>query len=220
MEDLQQDRLKRLVGDTTWLTTQGWLADQLDNGSSSTFFTYGGKHFIMRNIGKFKQISLLVALLLLVGAAFLVGSVSGGHSAALAQTPPTSTAPVATGTPTVTGTEAVGQETSDGAAEPKSAETDSAASQAALQAAAKITVEQAKTAALAKVPGTVVSASLEDENGKAVYQVVVTPTAGGANQEIKVDAANGTVLVAAAGDNQDSQQGGSDTETAGSESNN
>ncbi len=160
----------------------------------------------MRYISKFKKSSLLFALLVLTGAAFLVGSVSGGHSAALAQTPPTSptTAPTTPTTPTVTGTEAAGQETNDGAGEPsegaKAVEKDETSDQAALQAQTKITAEQTKVAALAKVPGTVVSASLEDENGKGVYQVIITPTAGGANQYVKVDAANGTVVVAETGD--------------------
>ncbi|NJF24669.1 peptidase M4 [Thermococcus sp. Bubb.Bath] len=62
----------------------------------------------------------------------------------------------------------------------------------ALQKLAKITPEQAKSAALTKVNGTVVKVSLEDENGYLVYSVEVK-TSSGIN-DVKVDAGNGKVL--------------------------
>jgi len=62
-----------------------------------------------------------------------------------------------------------------------------------LQKLAKITPEQAKSAALAEVKGTAVKVSLEDENGYLVYSVEVK-TAKGLMKDVKVDAGNGKVL--------------------------
>ncbi|HEX2911486.1 MAG TPA: PepSY domain-containing protein [Chloroflexia bacterium] len=76
-----------------------------------------------------------------------------------------------------------------------------------LQAQAKITVEQAKQAALAAVPGTVASANLEDENGTAAYSVIVNPTNGGTTEDVKVDAATGKVLKTEAGNDQEGTGG-------------
>jgi uncharacterized membrane protein YkoI len=59
---------------------------------------------------------------------------------------------------------------------------------------AKIDVGKAMAAAQARVPGEVLSAALDDENGNLVYSVVITPTAGGPAQDVKVDAGNGAVL--------------------------
>ena len=59
---------------------------------------------------------------------------------------------------------------------------------------AKIDVGRAMAAAQARVPGKVLSAALENENGNLVYSVVITPAAGGPVQDIKVDAGNAAVL--------------------------
>ena len=61
---------------------------------------------------------------------------------------------------------------------------------AALAPLAKITVDQAKTAALAaNANTTVTSASLEDENGTLIYSVVLSN-----GSDVKMDAGNGAIL--------------------------
>ena len=61
---------------------------------------------------------------------------------------------------------------------------------AALAPLAKITVDQAKTAALAaNANTTVTSASLEDENGTLIYSVVLSN-----GLDVKMDAGNGAIL--------------------------
>lgn len=60
------------------------------------------------------------------------------------------------------------------------------------QSLARITADQARSAALAKVPGTALSVELENEDGNLVYGVTVKTTAG--ERDVKVDAGNGTVL--------------------------
>ena len=62
----------------------------------------------------------------------------------------------------------------------------------------QISVEQAKQAALAAVPGTVLSAQLEDENGNVVYGVEVTTASG--TVDVKVDAGTAKVLSQEAGE--------------------
>lgn len=84
--------------------------------------------------------------------------------------------------------------------------TEGAAEGAALAAAAKITPDAAKAAALAAVPGTAGKVELENENGNVVFGVEVT-TAGGSRVDVKVDAGNGKVLAQEADD-----QEGTDTE--------
>jgi uncharacterized membrane protein YkoI len=84
---------------------------------------------------------------------------------------------------------------------------------AELQAQAKITAEQSKTAALEKVKGTVQSVALEDEDNKAVYKVVVKDTAGKL-QEVLVDAQTGVVVKVESPDGEDQANEGADTETA------
>jgi uncharacterized membrane protein YkoI len=75
---------------------------------------------------------------------------------------------------------------------------------------AKIDAAQAITAAQTRVPGKVLSAALDNENGNLVYSVVIQPsqaigaqTAGTqtarALQDVKVDAGNGAVLKVDAG---------------------
>jgi hypothetical protein len=109
-----------------------------------------------------------------VAGAYLLGSATLSHI--FAQTPsPTPGQPHATA-PKETG------------------EQDDAAEQAALQAKAKITADQAKAAALAKYPGaTVNKVELEDENGKVVYGVKLTDSSG-KQWDVKVDAGNGAVV--------------------------
>jgi len=63
----------------------------------------------------------------------------------------------------------------------------------ALAGLAKISAADAKKAALAKVSGTVIKTSLDNENGYLVYSVEVKD-AQGKVFDVKVDAGNGTVL--------------------------
>ena len=67
---------------------------------------------------------------------------------------------------------------------------------AALVGKAKITAEQAKKVAEAKVSGTVTGAKLGNENGSLVYEIKI------GKQEVKVDAGNGTVLKIEQADNE------------------
>ncbi len=165
----------------------------------------------MRRIfkSKFRLPSLTAAFVLMLGLGYLAGSVNGSNAAlAQANTPAPVTTPGQAGAGNSQPVE--DNETADGpqGAEPASGTAPEEDNQAALQAQAKITPDQAKQAALAKVPGTVVSANLEDENGKAVYTVIVTPSSGGSNQDVKVDAVTGNVVKVEAGD----QEEGSNSE--------
>lgn len=63
-----------------------------------------------------------------------------------------------------------------------------------LQAKATITADQAKQAAQAKLGGTASSVQLEDEDGTVVYNVII------GNQEVKVNAADGTITKIEAAD--------------------
>jgi uncharacterized membrane protein YkoI len=78
-----------------------------------------------------------------------------------------------------------------------------------LQAAATISPDQAKQAALAAVPGTAGKVELESENGNVVYGVEVT--ANGTTTDVKVDAGNGSVLAKDA----DQNEGTKGTESGG-----
>jgi uncharacterized membrane protein YkoI len=60
------------------------------------------------------------------------------------------------------------------------------------QKLARITADQARSAALAKVPGTSTRVELENEEGNLVYSVKVKTTAG--KSEVTIDAGNGNVL--------------------------
>ncbi len=73
-------------------------------------------------------------------------------------------------------------------------EADETAESANLQSPAKITPEQAKSAALAQVSGTVKNVELEKAGGSVVYDVEIQ-TADGI-REVTVDADNGKVLQA------------------------
>jgi uncharacterized membrane protein YkoI len=68
---------------------------------------------------------------------------------------------------------------------------------------AKIDAGKAMAAAQGRVPGKVLSATLDNENGNLVYSVVITPTAGGPLQDVKVDAGNGAVLHTDTGNGRD-----------------
>lgn len=57
---------------------------------------------------------------------------------------------------------------------------------------ARITADQARSAALAKVPGTVRKVELENEAGNLVYNVKVKTSTGGSR--VTIDAGNGNVL--------------------------
>lgn len=163
---------------------------------------------------KFGKLGLVAAFLLLFGAAYLGGTVSASHDAAHAQTAPTTT----TTTPTATQaaeTKGVENGTTEATEAPGQApEQKDTTNSAALQAQAKITVEQAKQAALAKVPGTVVSATLEDEDGVAAYVVNITPSAGGNAQEVTVNAVSGQVIAEQAGTSNEGT-GGSESDGPG-----
>ncbi|HWX74388.1 MAG TPA: PepSY domain-containing protein [Solirubrobacteraceae bacterium] len=60
------------------------------------------------------------------------------------------------------------------------------------QKLAGITADQARSAALAKVPGTAKRVKLENEEGNLVYSVKVMTPAG--KREVMIDAGNGNVL--------------------------
>ena len=60
------------------------------------------------------------------------------------------------------------------------------------QSLARITASQARSAALASVPGTATGVELENEDGNLVYGVTVKTAAG--EKDVKVDAGNGKVL--------------------------
>jgi uncharacterized membrane protein YkoI len=70
---------------------------------------------------------------------------------------------------------------------------------AALQGSAKIAQADAEKAALAKVPGTLVQTTLENENGYLVYSVTIKDAQGALN-DVKVDAGTGSVLTVEASD--------------------
>jgi uncharacterized membrane protein YkoI len=60
------------------------------------------------------------------------------------------------------------------------------------QSLARITAAQARSAALASVPGTATGVELENEDGNLVFGVTVKTAAG--EKDVKVDAGNGKVL--------------------------
>lgn len=84
-----------------------------------------------------------------------------------------------------------------------------------LQAKATITADQAKQAAQAKLGGTVTSVELEDEDGVVVYSVLID------NQEVKVNASDGTITKIEAAETEDnSDDAGQMTTGHGNEPNN
>jgi uncharacterized membrane protein YkoI len=62
-----------------------------------------------------------------------------------------------------------------------------------LASLAKIDLTQAMSAALSQVPGTVLNAALDNEDGNLVYSVEII-TGPNEVKDVKVDAGNGTVL--------------------------
>ena len=121
------------------------------------------------------SVAALAALIVIFG-----GCNSKGTFGITAQRPPTATV-----TTPVNRAESAPRYTSSIQVPPKTDET-------VLTSLAKITAEQAKTAALAKVSGTVGKVDLNDENGNLVYSVEIkTPTG---KQEAKIDVGNGQVL--------------------------
>lgn len=130
----------------------------------------------------FKKAALASGLTASLLGAFLVGGAAlGGVGAA---------PPASPGTPVITGQNATPEpaEVADqkGAPEQDEAPVD--------PARAKITEDQARQAALAKFPGgSVVKATLEDENGTLIWEVKVTDT-NKQEHEVKVDATSGQVL--------------------------
>ena len=63
---------------------------------------------------------------------------------------------------------------------------------ARLQSLARISLDEARRAALAQVPGTITSSGIENEDGNLVYGVTVKTADG--ERDVKVDAGNGKVL--------------------------
>ena len=82
--------------------------------------------------------------------------------------------------------EADGKETAEASDPAEQAET------ARFQKLARITADQARTAALGRVQGTATKVELENEDGNLVYGVSVKTAAG--ERDVKIDAGNGTVL--------------------------
>lgn len=167
----------------------------------------------MNNPSKAKKAAYaaFAALGLTMGAAGLA-------AAATNQAPPASTSPTVTQDK---GVEAPGgadespsykSSVSDpaGAAEADGTETSDAAEAAKLQALAKITPAEAKSAALAAVPGTADKVELESENGNVVYGVEVTTSSG--SVDVKVDAGNGKVLSQQKDDAGDEKESGPEDE--------
>jgi uncharacterized membrane protein YkoI len=128
--------------------------------------------------------AVAVAAGLGVGAAGVANAVSGGG-----QTP----------TPDAAATQAQDPSYKASVQIPEGTSENDQAEAATLQAAAKISPDQAKQAALA-VPGTAGKVELENENGNVVYGVEVT--ANGTTTDVKVDAGNGSVLAKDADQNE------------------
>ncbi|MDS0859811.1 PepSY domain-containing protein [Burkholderia pseudomultivorans] len=74
-----------------------------------------------------------------------------------------------------------------------------------LAALAKIDAKRASSAALAKVPGTVLQVGLDNENGNLVYGVEIK-TASNEVKDVKIDAGNGAVLHMDAADNEENEE--------------
>jgi uncharacterized membrane protein YkoI len=106
-------------------------------------------------------------------------------------------------------TEVKGTEAND----PADKEVSPAEEQKLLESQAKITAEQSKAAALLKINGTVQSVALEDEDNKAVYNVVIKDSIGKI-QEVKVDAQTGVVVKVDSPDGEEQDGEGTDTEQA------
>ena len=85
-----------------------------------------------------------------------------------------------------------------------------ATEQVSFQARAKITAEQAKTIALSKVPGTVASIQLGDEDGTPAYEVTI------GTQEVEVNAIDGSIVKIEKADSEnDAHESGNQNENDG-----
>ena len=134
-----------------------------------------------------------------LAAAYLAGSLTLGS--VFAQASPTAPAQPQVQPPASTSSE-TGQE--QGGANEQS-------ESAALASQAKISIDQARAAALAHVPGaTIGKVELDNENGTVVYSVHLTDSAGKA-QDVKVDATNATVLQTQADGPDGPETGGQDS---------
>ena len=65
---------------------------------------------------------------------------------------------------------------------------------ASLKSQAKISVEQARTTAITKVPGEIKEEELEKENGKLVYSFDIQATGQNDITEVQVSAIDGTIV--------------------------
>ncbi len=92
-------------------------------------------------------------------------------------------------------------------------EVSDAQEQQLLQSQAKITADQAKQAAEAKVSGKASSVQLEDEDGSAVYSVII------GTQEVKVSATDGSIVKIETADNEHDSDGATMTTGHGNEPN-
>ncbi len=75
----------------------------------------------------------------------------------------------------------------------------------------RITQEQARDAALAAVPGTVLEIELENEGGRTFYEVEIQPRAGGQPVEVRVDPSTGAVLGTSVGEDDPSGRNGTNS---------
>jgi uncharacterized membrane protein YkoI len=75
----------------------------------------------------------------------------------------------------------------------------------ALRSKATVSAAEAKSAALAAVPGTAGQVELDNENGNVVYSVEITK-ADGSKLDLKVDAGNANVLHQEADDGDDASE--------------
>lgn len=98
-------------------------------------------------------------------------------------------------------------------AEQKGVEVPDAEESAQYLKLAKITLDQARAAALAAVPGTVTSIQLEDKDGYLVYEVEI------GNQEVIIDAGTGKVLYQGVMDAGDNENGTENDNEAGESGN-
>jgi uncharacterized membrane protein YkoI len=75
----------------------------------------------------------------------------------------------------------------------------------ALQSLAKLSADEARSAALAEVPGKATEVGLDNENGNVVYSVDIEKS-DGSQVDVKVDAGNGTVVHQDADDGDDGRE--------------
>lgn len=130
-----------------------------------------------------KKTSLLALLAIPLAGVGIVGS-----AALAAEATPTQITPLV-----ATSVQSTAQEIQNGLPDGKEQndndrEIPDAQEQQQLQSQAKITADQAKQAAEAKVSGKASGVQLEDEDGTVVYNVIV------GNQEVKVNASDGSIV--------------------------